>query len=182
MAWARIPAAGFRAMLAPTSDADRWTPVAASSSRTQRHRKIRRCAVRESWQRPRRLRGPSLRVQDSRAIKSLRRSCGFPLSTHRRHTSPRGSEIATTSIVPLTPIIRGVERPGVSAGACGCSRTGCRGKSLPPAPLIARQDLLFRRGTPSAVARGLRAVPAGTTPSPCFAFHLTSCRGELIEL
>jgi hypothetical protein len=34
---ARVPAAWLRTRLAPTSDADWWTPVAALSSRTQRY-------------------------------------------------------------------------------------------------------------------------------------------------
>jgi hypothetical protein len=67
----------------------------------------------------------------------------------------------------------------VRVGALG---PAVAGKSLPPVPLIAHRNLLLRRRTPSAAARELRVVPAGTTPSPCFAFHLTSCRGVLIEL
>jgi hypothetical protein len=68
--------------------------------------------------------------------------------------------------------------PAISFGTCDhrCWLVGSSGEGL-----IAHRRFLPRRGTPSVAARELHVVPAGTTPSPCFAFRMSSRRGVLIE-
>jgi hypothetical protein len=96
--------------------------------------------------------------------------------------SPWESTRATTIDSPVVSFLVAAICPECTSGFHYGRWTNLRVRFAGELMAISHRRFLPRCGTPSAVARELHAVPAGTTPSPCFSFHLSSCRGVLIEL